>query len=275
MRRFVGCLSMTLLGGFGFACGENQTPYANFVLESPTLCLPDLNGELSADEFPLLSEGSVEYAIANDQTVGYRLGKDSEGVSVWDFSTPIEGSQTQSISVLGMQSLGDTWYGSLFPEAQWAIANDEQETTVGLYTFDEHSLSMLGLVSPDNSETQRIVYDAPVSLMRFPMSVGDVFVSEGVIDEGVSNGLPFSGVHRYSVSVGERGELWLPTLRFLDVYRVDTLLEVEPTIGDTFLVRQRSFYSECFGELVRLQSQINAEDSGFTNVAEIRVLSVQ
>ena len=146
---------------------------------------------------------------------------------------------------------------------------------MGLYTFDARSLSMLGVVSPSDAETQRIVYDAPVSLMRFPMRVGDAFVSEGEIDGGVSNGLPFSGLHRYSVSVGERGELWLPTLRFVDVYRVDTLLEVEPTIGDSFWVRQRSFYSECFGELVRLQSQINAENSGFTNVAEIRVLSVQ
>ncbi len=272
MRTVAGCLSMVLLG---VGCGENQTPYASSVLETSTLCLPNLNGELSAAEFPLLNEGSVDYAIATDKTVEYRLGKDSEGVAIWDFSNPIETSQIQSISVTGMQSVGDTWYAALFPEAQWSIANDAQETTVGLYTFDERSLSTLGVVSPSDSEAQRIVYDAPVSLMRFPMRVGDAFVSVGVVDGGVSNGLPFSGIHRYAVSIGERGELWLPTLRFSDVYRVDTLLEVEPTIGESFWVRQRSFYSECFGEIVRLQSQINAENSGFTNAAEVRVLYVQ
>lgn len=256
------------------ACGENQTPYAPYEREASDLCIPNLDGQLEASEFPLTVAGDADYWIAEDVSVAYRLGADDQGTPIWTFAEVVDTATEQTLTVQSIQQIGETWYGSLFPSAEWVIANDQDQTTVGLYALDESALWMFGLVSPGDQDANRIVYQTEVPLLRFPLQEGDQYTSEGTVEAGVNNGLPFSGTHRYTVSVGARGELWLPSLRFTDVYRVDTQFEVIPTIGDAFGVRQRSFYSECFGEIVRLQSAINESEVAFTNVAEIRILSV-
>lgn len=252
------------------ACGENQTPYAPYESAASSLCIPNLDGELLAAEFPLQQSDGALYRVAESVSVDFALGRTTEGTPVWDFSGTIDGEQMAGFQVWQARSQ-DRWSLEDFPEATWLIANDSDADTVGVYDFTETGLWLLGTTSDDRAE-DHWRYTEPVPLLQLPISEGDSYTVAGDIEAGQINGLPFVGRHHYDVSVVSRGELWLQNLRFTDVYRVNTILSVEPTTGTSFVIHQSSFFSECVGELVRIQSPPNATDFTFDSIASIRIV---
>lgn len=259
---------MLLLGWL--ACTENQTPYAPYVWEDDALCLPNIDGQIEASEFPLQDSGVAVYRVASSVSVDFAIGRTTDDVPIWDFSAAMDGEDLQQFDVYRVSDTDD-WPLTDFPQAQWLISNDSSSESVGVYTFED-ALSLLGTTSTDSNENLWR-YQEPVPILRFPLVVGDGYSVQGVIEQGQINGLPFVGVHHYDVTISARGELWLENVRFTDVYRVNTLLTVRPSNGQDFSVHQSSFFSECAGELVRLQSPINASDFSFESIDHIRVLS--
>ena len=265
--------NMILISLFIVGCSENQTPWTAYQALDTQLCLPNMDRQLDAAEFPLFQEQSAEYWIGGARELDFLIGQTEAGVPIWNFQGNTEADQ---LIEMGAVRLDSQWYAPHFSDGQWVIANDAEETSVGVYRFDENALWLLGVASseeePEAGQTL-LVYDAPAALLQFPMKLGDAFQQEAQITDGVSNGLPFYGTHRYDVSVSKLGELYLDDIIFSESYRVNTSFTIIPSIGDPFSVKQSSFFSECFGELVRLESERNASDFSFSTVQRIRRFS--
>lgn len=254
-------------------CGANQTPWTPIQNNETQLCFPNMDQQIEASEFPLFQEQSAEYWVGGERDLDFLIGQTEEEVPIWNFQGETEDDQLVEI---GAVRLGSQWYASHFSGGEWVIANDSEEKSVGIYRFDDSALWLLGVSSseedPEEGQTL-LIYDDPVALLRFPMVVGDSFTQEADIGEGISNGLPFVGTHRYDVNLRKIGELYLDGIIFSEALRVNTRFTVIPNIGDSFSVNQSSFFSECFGELVRLESELNASDFSFSSAQTIRRFS--
>lgn len=255
-------------------CADNLTPPSEVDagLESFT-CFPDLDGELTRAELPVLLGHPVDYYISPDGTAVDLAGTvDADGLRVWDFSD----QGTDHRSTIAAAPLADQWYADRFPTGQFVTETSlgSGVATDGIYAVDDEALWLLGAASQEEnpaSGTTLLVYDPPVALFRFPLRAGDRWTETATLTGAELNGLPYNGTDRYEIEVDGNGRLELPYVSFEQAYRVRTRVVVTPAVGGvTVSRRQVSFLFECFGEVARAVSRTDEPEADFTTAAELR-----
>jgi hypothetical protein len=233
-------------------------------------CTANNDGVITRDEFPFVLGASARYLQNPDGTTATvdPVGQDGPDGPAWDFTS------TEGVAVdLPIVSLSGAWYASSFPDATYATYTDLATKTLGIFRLSDTALEILGYASESPNQTL-LVYDQPVALVRFPVQVGNGYVTVGHIVNGTFNGLPVAETDTYSISVDEKGVVVLPYLRVANTLRVRVALDQALPGGITTHTIQLLFMRECVGEVGRMVSKANETDPNFTSAALFRRLAL-
>lgn len=187
---------------------------------------------------------------------------------MWDFTS--DAGQVFQITV---ESVQDRWFAEHFPDADYAAVASPEGDTLGVYKVTSEALWLLGYASPDPDSTLA-VYDSPVALLRYPLSVGSSWVTVGTIQNATWEGVPFASEDTFRVSVDDRGTVRLPYLDLLNTLRVHVELTQSLPGGTTLRRIQYLYIHECYGEMGRIVSLEGELDPNFTTAAEFRRLAL-
>ncbi len=251
----------------------NRDPYEG---EEPAMldCIPNLDGQIDADEIPLVLDTEVAYLVSPPQTTRAvdTIGTGDGEMRQWDWSLDLADDQ---LARLAARSIEGKWYEREFPPDAFVAPFDDGGAIDTVSRQDERGLYLLGVASskenPSSGQTL-LIYDEPIELIRFPIEAGTSYQEVGTIENAVFNGIPYAAVDTYDVEVVAAGELLLPSFTFTQAQQVRIALTVEPALGEPTSVRQVSFFFECFGEIARATSQLNETDPAFSEAAEVRRL---
>lgn len=269
-----------LLPLFLVACGDNKTPQPTHppydAGSLPQLsCLPNLDGQIDADELAPLLDNPVKYLVSppgETRSVNLLGSVDGQGHQTWDFGSDYA---TDEVATITATSIQGKWYASSFPSATFVAPFDAGDTVEAVYANNQTAITLLGLASHDPTGPggqTLVVYAPPISLYVFPLHVGQVYSSTGTITNGMLRGLPYAGTDTYDIAIDASGELTLEAYEFSQVLRMRTTVTVAPSAGQTVTTKQTSFLFECFGEVARATSQTNETSDDFTTAAELRRL---
>lgn len=253
------------------ACADNLTPEPTATPTPPLECLPDLDGTLTAAEVPVVLGVPLDYYVGAGVTVDI-AGAGSGAARRWDWSTE---RATDTVEATIADGLGTRWYAGLFPGGQFVAP--AAGGLDGIYAKDEQGVYLLGLASPTDAPVTKTVlrYDAPVAVLRFPLTEGAHWTETGTISGGTLNGLPYNGKDEYELAADARGELHLPYVRFVDALRIRIRVVSTPAIGvGSTSRRQVGFWAECFGEIGRATSRPNEPADDFTTAEAQRRLAI-
>ncbi len=273
MRRWLPILILVFVG-----CSDNLTlpPERDGYQgpEGPSLrCLPDLDGVITARELEVAIDTPVDYRISPPgvQRPIDLVGRiDQDDVRVWDFSHDDMDDARLTITA---KALGEQWYAHEFLEGEFTTPLDAGGTVDGVYRKTDDALQLLGYASAAESPRTLVVYEDPVTVLQLPLQRGHSWESVGVVRNAHIADVPYAGRDTYQVEVDAEGEVWLPDFRFERTLRVQTVLTIEPAVGELVHRHQVSFFFECFGEIARAVSSDGAEE-GFSSAAEFRRLGL-
>ena len=266
--------ALVLLGCDGNGALPPDRPLYEGEEEVPLDCIPNLDGVIDAQELPLVLGAEITYLVSPP---GELRSVDIEGAGEgttrgWDWSIDQADDQLARISAFSTE---DRWYADRFPPDAFVAPFDDGGSTETISRRDDEGLYVLGIASrePDPPTGRTLlIYDEPISLIRFPIETGSKYSSSANVEDAVFNGIPYAARDTYDVEVSAVGELQLPTLTFSQAHQVRVQLTIEPALGETTSVRQVSYFFECFGEVARATSQLNELDPNFTEAAEVRRL---
>jgi hypothetical protein len=190
---------------------------------------------------------------------------------VWDFSSPV----ANEVKVFDqIQSAAGQWWSKDFPTASYAELLEDGQTLLGVYQVTNDKLELLGLVSEQSGLQQtELTYATPVTLLQFPVAVGDHYTSQSNITGQLNGFFGFIGQDSYDVTVDQRGTTKVPAGSF------DTLrIRINYTETVNFVPTTRITYlhmAECYGAVARVRSQDNETSNNFTQAVEYRRLATQ
>ena len=253
--------------------GPDAAPGADTGPAPDTLptCQGNNDGIISQAEMPMVTGITVDYLVNAPGSVvmvepaGQPRG---DGTVEWDFSD--ESGQVFSIS---LATVWGAWYESSFASAHYAAALAPGNDTLGIYRAADGAIWMLGFASPDADRTLA-VYDSPVPLIRFPVSVGQSWAVVAHITDATYDHQPYAATDTYNITVDQRGTLVLPYLSLHNTLRLKVELHTSLPGGQTIHRIQYLYVHECYGELGRIVSQDGELDPGFTQAAEFRRLAL-
>lgn len=244
-------------------CQANETPVPDEEIAPPVACIPDRDGAITAAELPVAIGVAAPYYESRDVTV------DLAADGAWDLSAE---SPDDELVEIAPSALAGTWYAAELATGQFVVPAAGDLDAV--YHLDDVALWLHGLASRDPDPPggrTLLVYDAPVPVLRLPLSDGDAWTAVGTVSEGTLNGLAYVGTDTYQVEVVGAGRLDLPYVRFEPALEVRTHVVVEPAAGGvTTSRRQTSFLFECFGEIARAESRADEPAEDFTTAAVLR-----
>jgi hypothetical protein len=254
------------------ACEANVTPQPDAGAALPT-CVPDRDGQITADELPIVLGATVAYyASPPGVTRTVDLSGTGSGESRdWDLSTE---NPDDLVIALGPIALRDQWYAPNFPSSQFEL--DAGSGLDGIYHQTDEALFLDGTASHDEAPTAGktlIVYAAPVALLRFPIVDGDSYTTLATIPGATIDGLPFIGTDQVDVDVSGSGRLDVPYVEFSPALRVQTLItrKATGTTGTpTITKRSTDFMFECFGQVAHAESLADEPNADFTTAAYLR-----
>jgi hypothetical protein len=241
------------------ACGTNLTPQPAPSPELPS-CIPDRDGQITADELPIALGEAAPYYAGTMRTISQ-----VPQAGLWDFSD--ERSDDEVVAI-GPAPLRDQWYAPSFPAGQFVV--DAGSGLDGIYHQDAQALWLAGTASRTETNKTLIVYPQPLAVLRFPVTVGDMFTQTVALTNVTINGLPFNGSDELTVEVVESGELSLPYVEFSPTLRVRTSAVRRPSSGGMTGRRQSLWLFECFGEIARAESRADETNADFTMAAYFR-----
>lgn len=236
-------------------------------------CMPDLNGKIEADEFSPALGVPVNYLVSPPgKTREIDLEGGTQGDErVWDWSEEYEDDRSLEIAA---EPVGDKWYAEHFPNGEFVLPVDLGGDSEGIYRTTDSQMQLLGLASAEEDPKTLLPYEDPVVVYRFPVEVGQEWVSVGRVEDGTFQNAPYTGRDTYRIEVSARGTMKLPEVTFDQVHRVDVELVQEPAAGQTTSRRQVSFLAECYGEVARARSQDGVTKRNFETAAEVRRLGL-
>ncbi len=241
------------------ACSDNRTPFGPDGGPPPTSdCLPDLDDQLTRAEMPTFLGTVVSYLVAQNTTV------DTSGSDL-DLSAQVAGERKYALEA---SALGEQWFAAEFPASSIVVPLDFEGQAVGILQSSDEAIRLVGIASTQEDYTL-LHYQTPIDLYRFPLTVGQSFVTESAV-VGQFEAVPYNGSDRYAVEVTSIDSVALPHLRFTHSFRVHT--EVTSDSGAAGLVikrQQLSLVSECFGEIARVVSQDDESEANFSDAAEL------
>lgn len=254
-------LAIALVGAHA-ACSTNLTPQPEPLPTLPA-CVPDGLAEITADELPIALGATVAYYAGTDRTIDQRAQS-----GIWNFG---EERADDDVIALGPVALRDQWYAASFPAGHFVV--DAGGGLAGIYHQDAQALWLDGTASHDEMPAggkTLIVYPQALAVLRFPIRVGDAFVSSATLANVTINGLPFNGTDELAIEVVDAGELVVPYVEFSPVLRVRTYAERRPSSGGATSRRQTLFLFDCFGEIARAESRPDETNPDFSNAAYVR-----
>jgi len=242
---------------------------------SPLTCVPNLDGKIVASELAAAIGTPVHYTVnpsGTTRTVDLEGTTNKDGTHNWKLAADFADDQSLVITPALAK---DQWYASSFPADAFVTAFDAAGKTDSIGELNDTGLLLLGLAShqqnPPEGKTL-LIYTAPITVLKFPITPGEMFVSEGQIVNGTARGLPYAGMDTYEVSVDAMGNLDLPSYLFAQVHRVRTKVTVQPAVGAAVTQLQTSFFAECFGEVARATSAAGETNTDFSSAMELRRL---
>lgn len=255
--------------GSNVPSGNNDAAYGTPPDLGP-LCSGNNNGSIERDELQFPLGASVNY-LSNPTGTTTAVSPDGTVTATgpqWDFT-----STAGDVHKLTIEPLAGKWFAASFPGASYATTTDIATSTLGIFRVTDDGLYILGYASETPNQTL-LVYDAPVLSLKFPVTLGDAWVSTAHIVNGTLNGMPYAGLDTYKVSVDARGTAVLPFLSFANTMRVH--VDLTQTVPGGFSVSriQYLFFHECYGELGRMVSVINEMNESFTTAGEFRRLAL-
>lgn len=241
------------------ACGTNMTPQPAPASMLPS-CVPNRDGKITADELPIALGAAAPYYTGEMRSIDQQLHD-----GIWDFS--LERSDDVVVAI-GPAQLRDQWYAASFPAGQFVV--DAGGGLDGVYHQDAQALWLDGTASHSEGNKTLIGYPQPLAVLRFPVTVGDMYRQTEALTNVTINGLPFNGSDELTVEVIESGELALPYVEFSPTLRVRTSAVRKPSSGGMSSRRQSLWLFECFGEIARAESRPDETNADFTNAAYFR-----
>jgi len=254
----------------------------------PPGCVPNGDGRIDWSEFvadPALGINAVYTTNTSGSvvTVPPVGGVDQgDGSFAWDFSTVDAGSDTQW--TIRLAEPGDAWFAEHFPTATYTVALDASEAMLGVYRVNDTTerLELLGLASADEGLGDVLVYEEPVVVFEFPISVGNSWSSEAVQadghweDEDYPADFGWHGVvtlhHSYAFEVDRAGTLEAPLGSFEVLrLRADQRMEAVNSLYGTFAEETQLSYfyvAECTGLVARIRSTGDERDPDFDQAGE-------
>ena len=241
------------------ACGTNQTPQPEPVPELPS-CVPNRDGEITADEMPIALGATLPYYVGTNQTI-------TQTGETWDLS---EERADDEVVEIGPVALKDQWYAPSFPAGQFVV--DAGGGLAGIYHQDDQALWLDGTASHDDAMASRtlVIYPQPVAVLRFPVTEGDSYMTSAPLAGATIHGLPFNGSDEVTVSIVGTGLLAVPYVEMSPVHRATVLVRRVPSSGPTTSRRTTLFLFECFGEVARAESKPDEPNQDFTSAAYLR-----
>jgi len=244
------------------ACSVNLTPQPD---PTPTLpnCVPNRDGQITADELPIALGATITYYAATNRTVNLTAAN-----GVFDLSKE---SSDDTVVALGPVALAAQWYADQFPTGEFVV--DAGSGLDGIYHQDDRALWLDGTASqqemPAAGKTL-IRYADPIALLRFPLTDGLAYSTTASLSATVA-GLPFVGTDQVDVDVTSGVRLDVPYVQFSPVLRVRTHVTRTPSTGTPVVGKRTTlFMFECFGEVARAESNENEAAEDFTTAAYLR-----
>jgi hypothetical protein len=263
------------------ACGENRTIPSKEAYVAPSVapleCVPNLDGTIEGSELRAAIGIPVRYLASPPGTsrpVTIPGAVNPQGQREWDLSTDYADDRVATIQA---EALAGHWFAPSFPSGQFVAPLDLGGTVLGVYVNDGTNLVLQGYASREENPTTGktlVVYQAPVAIFRFPLTVGKEWVSVGTVVNAMVRGLPYAGRDTYQVKVDGAGQLVLPDVTFTQALRVRTTTTIEPAVGASIVRRQVGWVFECFGEVARATATDGETNDDFTTTAELRRLGL-
>jgi hypothetical protein len=249
--------------------GNDDAAYGT-VPDLGPLCSGNNDGTIARGELAFPVGMSVNYLSnpSGTTTTVAPSGTESAGVTEWDLT-----STAGDVHQLTLASLSGKWFASSFTGATYATTTDLATNTLGIFRVTDDGLYILGYASEAPNQTL-LVYDTPILSLKFPVTLGDAWVSTAHIVNGTLNGMPYAGLDTYKISIDARGTAVLPFLRFDNTMRVHVDLTQTVPGGVSISRIQYLFFHECYGEVGRMVSVVDEPAEVFTNAAEFRRLAL-
>jgi hypothetical protein len=213
------------------------------------LCTPNGNEQIERDELLFVIPSSGDYTVGSDVAVDL-VGADVAGVTHWDLTADAADDHIEAMTLDPVPA----WAAADFPSGPQIYASllNKGYDTYGIFEITDSELRLLGAISGDESYG-RATYEDPVTLLRFPMTVGDSYSTE-TSASGFWGIAVLYNVETYTVDVLARGKVTLPKMLPIDALLVREVAEQYP-YGNPFLKRTYTvflFMAECYGTLVRV-----------------------
>lgn len=273
---WVGCALTSLTCFALMACSAGPDPLFadggssdSGRLPDITTCLPNNDGVIELSEVAFVTGVPIAYRI---NTPGTQVpidvaGKMVDGTREWDFSA--RDGVTFSVA---LQKVDTQWFAPLFPNASHAVPADTKGDLLQVVQLDGSKLLLLGVVSQQPDQT-RLVYDAPVTFLRFPLRVGDEYTSTAKAPDGKLGGLPIATEDTYRVRIDAVGTVRLPFVRLSKTLRIRVDVTSKAVGGVQKTVKQVQWFHECYGEIARIVSRDDESQDDFKTATEFRRLS--
>lgn len=265
---FIGCAGPVNPGGAG-----RSVPTAPG-------CSAEVDGMLSVDELAVATGVDATYvrnAIGATESFEPEPHMDASGVRVWDLSD----GPTDVRATLALEDASG-WPAEAVPDAMFAIPTSLQwpdllsllDVVDAGGTRELRALGLATRTAEPLAEQVRLVYDAPVTMLRAPIEVGDSWGGQATFRDARLAGIPNAGVEDWTFEVVDIAEAILP-----GGVRIDDVLAIRVTTTRTLAVaagleanqqtmHMLQLFAPCVGELARAVGP----DASLTNVEELRRL---
>jgi len=234
-------------------------------------CAGDNDGVLERGEVVFLAGAEVVYRVNAPGTVveidtapAARAGRDPE----WDFRDLGEEDFT-----LLYNDVGREWFADRFPQAGLWTLLDHLSGLYALYGLMGDRMEFYGTVSPEPDRVY-LPYTEPVTVLQFPLELGDAWTVTTGVRDGVSDGLPVSSDESYAFEVVARADFLVGSFRFKNTLLLRAGLHQSFPGGVEADRVQYVWLHECWGELARATATDFADGVSVIRASEFRRIHV-
>ncbi len=249
-------------------------------------CHPDGDLVITAAELPFGPGFSAMFRVSENVAPFSSAPDCGSGTCVWDLldlgGTTYE-EQTTTEPIAGK------WYAQTegFEQASYAshvasfrlglggLVVCEQEQ-FGVFQVTSTALLLLGLVSEYEDEGTRLVYDPPVPVLQYPMTVGTTWSVDTTASGPLCNSVfDYHIDQSYASEVDRVGTVLTPYGELHNVLRVNTYIQRHIGVGVLPTeARTHTFVAECFTSVAAVMSPEGVAEADFDEAALVRRLSL-
>ncbi len=236
------------------------------------VCVGNNDGAIAASELPVLAGTRVAYLANAEAPVAVDLDS-------WDFMD----GPTELAQVLEIVSADGAWWAAeSFPTATHATPVDLKTPDVlAVFRVEDSRMLLLGLTSaapPPEQALTRLIYDEPVVLYDFPLTLGKEWSQTARFKDARLFGAINAGADAYRFVIDAQGTASLPDFTLQNTLRLRVELTRTLAIGlggNTSTLIQLSYLHECVGEITRIVSLPGETSLDFTEASEYRRLGLR